>query len=119
MIISVKKRIQSKAEKFISTAGLILLSLAIASFELFHSIIRCTRFHDGVPLAAVGPSRYTPVLNEAVLLVIAGIVALLWLNSVTNWSSRLIVLIGVILYVMIGGFVDWAYGYTRQGDAVY
>jgi hypothetical protein len=109
-----KKISKQRIKKLLPKIGRWSLWIGLATFMLFVSIQSYIALHGGASVQEVDGRKYTPVVNELLLVIIVAVVLLFALKLFTNLKLVYLVLIGTILFGLIGWFGLWSFNYTKQ-----
>ncbi|MNX71507.1 hypothetical protein D3C86_1028240 [compost metagenome] len=109
-----KKRTFRKIKKLLPRVVMGVFALLLFVFSVYQSIDGFMKLHNGASYESVAGHKYSPVVTETLVLMVAGAIFLIGVKLLTKWNNLRITAIGVATYASIGLFAYWALQYTRQ-----
>jgi hypothetical protein len=109
-----KKRTFRKIKKLLPRVAMGAFALYLFVFSIYQSIDGFMKLHNGATYKSIAGHKYSPVVTETLVLMVAGAIFLIGVKLVTKWNNLKIAAIGVATYAGIGLFAYWALLYTRQ-----
>lgn len=114
IVIIMKKRTYRKIKKLFPRAVLVAFALFLLVFSVYQSIDGFIKLHNGASYESIEGHRYSPVINETLVLMGVGVIFLGGVKLITKWNNLRIAGLGVVVYAAIGFFAYWALRYTHQ-----
>jgi hypothetical protein len=105
---------KSTINNLIPAIGKWSLWIGLCVLCFYISINSFVNLHEGASIRDVEGRKYSPVLNELVLMTGVSIFLLLLLKVTTKLKMLWIILIGIIVFSLIGWFGYWAFNFTHQ-----
>lgn len=112
-----KRRTYRKIKKLFPRTVLGSFVLFLIIFSIYQSVDSFIKLHNGASYESIEGHKYSPVINETLVLMGIGIVILVGVKLVTKWNNLRIAGLGAVVYVAIGLFAYWALQYTHQSVA--
>ena len=72
IVIIMKKRVYKKIRKLLPRTAWIVFIILLITYSIIDSIDSFITLHNGAPYASIAGHKYSPVVNETLILALAG-----------------------------------------------